>query len=816
MVPVKLTLSNFLSYGSEAQTLDFSRFHVACLSGRNGQGKSALLDALTWALWGEARKSSGAQKPDEELLRIGSRRMYVEFLFDIENQRYRVLRTYSRSATGKTSKSLLELQLINEDDDGSGIPLTKASMRETQEALNERLGLDYDAFVNSALLLQGRSDEFTKKKPADRKNILGRVLNLGKYDRLADRTRLKQSALKTETEKLEREVEIYSDLLKNEAQWASDFKAVKEELHSREQVLVGLKAEEASLVEKVVSLQSLRNELESLNLSLSQATKQRELRVKETNDISLKIERAHKLIENKKQILEDHQEYVSFQKERDELDTQREVYRGIEAQLQAARSALVVKRTELESRIDKLELEIRVKEQEYNNAEREVASKEDLLIELGKSRKANERVFEIEGTIEKRRSLDLDIKGLEQQVFGEKKQLLERYNGLKKQQSKMKASVDGIDRLKLELNEAKTNKDKLVQVQEGLIKTKEDGLAIAGEIGQVEVRISVVSEERDKITQKIDQFKDSGEHICPTCGTALKKEQRARLVRELAEQLKEIESGLKGLDTTLVKHEKKRDALRDSYKELANKEHLLLDSVELYHELNQRLEKSLEIRKEYEADEKKLKDLHHRLEANEYAIDEQKLLKAKLAQRDGLVLQENDLNSLRFRAAQIDRFEERLRKIEISEGKKETLQDQIKKNRQTLLGLRSQFDSGEAYGELREKIADLEQKLIKSDFDPARFELIKKSIKERSEAPEMVRALHEAEGNVVEWVEKRKDLEKILVELNNNITLYTEAKTSTLKSMAELEDHQAQLGKNECIGRRQRKTCWHLNKLLES
>lgn len=91
MVPVKLTLSNFLSYGSEAQTLDFSRFHVACLSGRNGQGKSALLDALTWALWGEARKSSGAQKPDEELLRIGSRRMVILF----ESLEYPILSTDS-------------------------------------------------------------------------------------------------------------------------------------------------------------------------------------------------------------------------------------------------------------------------------------------------------------------------------------------------------------------------------------------------------------------------------------------------------------------------------------------------------------------------------------------------------------------------------------------------------------------------------------------------------------------------------------------------------------------------------------------------
>ncbi|MBA7588863.1 hypothetical protein ES708_30933 [subsurface metagenome] len=56
MIPVKLDLKNFLSYGEEVPPLDFTQFHVACLSGANGQGKSALLDALTWSIWGEGRE----------------------------------------------------------------------------------------------------------------------------------------------------------------------------------------------------------------------------------------------------------------------------------------------------------------------------------------------------------------------------------------------------------------------------------------------------------------------------------------------------------------------------------------------------------------------------------------------------------------------------------------------------------------------------------------------------------------------------------------------------------------------------------------
>jgi exonuclease SbcC len=63
MIPVTLQLSNFLSYGSNVPLLDFTRFNIANLSGGNGQGKSALLDALTWALWGEGRKAQQEKRP---------------------------------------------------------------------------------------------------------------------------------------------------------------------------------------------------------------------------------------------------------------------------------------------------------------------------------------------------------------------------------------------------------------------------------------------------------------------------------------------------------------------------------------------------------------------------------------------------------------------------------------------------------------------------------------------------------------------------------------------------------------------------------
>ena len=94
MIPVTLQLCNFLSYG-DVPLLDFTRFNIASLSGGNGQGKSALLDALTWALWGEGRKAQQEKKADRGLLKIGESRMWVDLVIELEGERYRIIRKFS-------------------------------------------------------------------------------------------------------------------------------------------------------------------------------------------------------------------------------------------------------------------------------------------------------------------------------------------------------------------------------------------------------------------------------------------------------------------------------------------------------------------------------------------------------------------------------------------------------------------------------------------------------------------------------------------------------------------------------------------------
>ncbi len=178
MIPIKLRLHNFMSYGADVPPLDFRGIHLACLAGDNGHGKSALLDAITWALWGQARARS-----DNELIRQGASAMEVEFEFELDRNVYRVLR--KRESRGR-GQSVLELQIQAAE---SFRPLTENSLRTTQERIIKLLRMDYDTFVNSAYIQQGKADAFTTMAPADRKALLSQILGLEDYDDYEERAK---------------------------------------------------------------------------------------------------------------------------------------------------------------------------------------------------------------------------------------------------------------------------------------------------------------------------------------------------------------------------------------------------------------------------------------------------------------------------------------------------------------------------------------------------------------------------------------------------------------------------------------------------
>ena len=261
MIPLRLTLQNFMCYRDDVPPLDLESIHVACLCGDNGHGKTALLDAMTWALWGRAR--AGTQ---EELIHQGRLDMYVELDFLSRGQRYRVIRRYSRSGRTRQGHPLLELQLVTED---GATPLTEGVSRETQARITDLIHMDYETFINTAFLKQGDADRFTTSTPSKRKETLAEVLDLSYYGKLEERAKerareaqMESARIDSEIEWRRREIARRPEDEENLAGVVAGLERIDREVASQREIVEGLRS-------SVRLLRERRNELADIHSGLS-------------------------------------------------------------------------------------------------------------------------------------------------------------------------------------------------------------------------------------------------------------------------------------------------------------------------------------------------------------------------------------------------------------------------------------------------------------------------------------------------------------------------------------------------------------------
>ncbi|MCL0094575.1 SMC family ATPase [Dehalococcoidales bacterium] len=247
MIPIKLKMRNFMCYRDNVPPLLFDGIHTACICGDNGNGKSALIDAMTWALWGRTRAKS-----DDDLIHLGQTEMEVEFDFAVGEQRYRIIRKHSKpKRRGRSGRTILEFQIATENGFRS---ITGNSVAQTQQEIINVLHMDYSTFINSALLLQGHADEFTIKRPVERKQVLADILGLSFYDELESQAKELAKEQEMEKAQLERAIKDISDELGQKPDYEAEFKAARSELSHIEKVI---KKQESRL-------NRLRQEKESL------------------------------------------------------------------------------------------------------------------------------------------------------------------------------------------------------------------------------------------------------------------------------------------------------------------------------------------------------------------------------------------------------------------------------------------------------------------------------------------------------------------------------------------------------------------------
>ncbi len=353
MIPAKLSMRNFLCYRDNVPPLDFSGIHVACLSGDNGHGKSALLDAITWALWGKARA-----RTEDELIHLGRTEAEVDFEFLVDSARYRVIRK-RKKATGR-SRGESMLDFFVESPDGWRV-ISGNTLRETERRIQETLHMDYETFINSAFLMQGRADEFVRKTAAQRKEVLASILGLEQYDLLAERCRELAKEAELRRRQLELDIGSIDQQLARRGEYEQQLEEVQVELARTE--------EEAAAQEQLAD--TLRRAAEALEHQRQQLRRAEEQWQRAEDE----LERHGRQVAQHQERIDQYQATASQAEEIRQGHERLQEARAREADLTRVHSALMELRVEEQG----LEKQIELAQQQLANEARSKAGEvEDL------------------------------------------------------------------------------------------------------------------------------------------------------------------------------------------------------------------------------------------------------------------------------------------------------------------------------------------------------------------------------------------------------------------------------------------------------
>ena len=614
MVPTYLSVRNFLSYGEDVPPLDFGLFHVACLTGNNGHGKSALLDAITYALWGEARKRSGDRKPDEGLLRLGASEMRVEFGFSLSDCLYRAIRSFRKGR--RTSSTQLDLQVL---DSEAGVyrPLSEgASLTQTQVRINQLLSMDYETFINSAFILQGRSNEFTQRSSRQRKEVLAEILNLNRYEQLRGRAHMRLQETTQRARQQDQQLMALREKLAGAEEYRGELKETADLLETRTLLVETQERGVAELADRLNERNQLRNQ-RSTHLDKRDKTLTRKGEItRESASLMGEMAADEDILRSGARLEEEYAEFLSLTA--GDARMQSELGRSRELRLahQELEAAITGSRHQLEKEREKWDAQAVSLGQQRENL-RSLLDRETLIVanyrlldqtraSLGELNEARDQKLELS---RERDRCDLQIQMEKKRLEGEGHSLRSRLVDLETKRADLCESAHRIGEPQSQVQAMEAKVSELDEV-------KSRGTQLNSDLEGCDRRALELKRAGDAVRERLDLLHGAHGPECPLCGNELDREHQQKIASELTRQEEEIatESERCHLDSEDLQEHRVR--LRARFKELSSQ-------VESINELRSMLARQQAMEMQLRDLDAECRNLAGQLEAVEQDLEEE-------------------------------------------------------------------------------------------------------------------------------------------------------------------------------------------------
>ncbi len=740
MIPLSLRLHNFMSYGEDTPPLDFSRFTTACVTGDNGHGKSTLLDAITWALWGETRAKS-----IDDVVRLGQDEAEVEFIFDLENERYRVLRKRSL----KTRQSALELQGFDQATQRYR-PLSGASIRETEAKIVQLLHMNYDTFINSVFVLQGRADEFTTRRPGERKRILADILGLSIYDTLEARARAHRNETDLEVKTLsQRLTELQQDV------------AQKEELAA------AVSAHQEALAHLQVELQSAQQSLEQLR----QRQNALELQSQRAHDVARRLQQVqHERLEVDQQltvhqrrmvdyeailqqestILAGYQALQQLREQECVYSAQAEEYTTLQQRQAALQQAITTEqyRLELEQRSarqrqQELEQKIQISETFLQNAP-SIAAAYSALQEARQRDAAMAQTLQECYRLEQEKSqVEYRMQQKRHTLELEQRSLLDRQHDWQLKEAALPTLQRQVEDIQQQLTEVEQQTKRLEQI-------RTDGVAIRV---QLETSMPQAQETLQKEIQEQEEKRvllaSAGAH-CPLCEKTLTDQERRRVIQKLTQEVTRREARIQELQREQQQLLMQRQKLRLEYKQVEQQVAQRQSLEQQYAAVQASLAEATRARDNLVSVLQALQELDTRLTAGTYATEDLTRLRELSTALESLSYDKESHEAVQRTLVTLADAEVQQSRLQQVEAEFATLCCQRQEVVQQLTNLEQTLQSGQFAIVERLELQTVTECLERLGFSPAAHHALRQRIQEQQYVERQYMQLEAARAHLTE------------------------------------------------------------------
>jgi len=632
-------------------------------------------------------------------------------------------------------------------DGGAWRSLTAASMKETQKVIESLLRMDFDTFVNSAYLRQGRADEFTTRNAMERKQVLSEILGLSYFDRLQEQARDKVRELKARQEWLQAAIASLGSAELEIAAAESDVEQNRHNFDNASEKLDACQSNAQELQQKIQRLQIMSEKVASAEKQLKaladdiDSLSQREIEIAERRAAlaalvaqSPEIEQAVCEFERVKASVE--------QLDRKAVAAQDLTARKMELQTQLARHrskielelehVATLRRDDEEKRkkllrdttdAAKIE-EAFLNYKETARLEADLSKRQEMFVQL--TQRANSLQSQI---VEVRIRLEAEA-GQKEVAVNDFEAILGTRGSLESQRCSLQNDAENLEKSETEFE--------LVE---------ERGLAIKSKLESAQIKIEELKRRQRENKEKVQELTchdDSG--ICPLCASPIVD--RAAVIEKYKSENDSFDREIADLKHEISQLEVERGQLRKEYLALKQKLETRKALDTQIGQFNERLsavaraeESCQKVRAEHAA-------LVRLLENQEFALIE----------RESLVAVKAEIYKLDFDPVQFSAIQAQLRAQRHVEVKFQQLQrdlSELKRVAEQLPGLESRMEqlsaelAGETYGlETRKELHGVQEMLVELDYDRQRHAELKVELAALMPKTEQFRQLQKASADL--------------------------------------------------------------------